>query len=400
MKPDVIVVRLGELMLKGRNRHRFEKKVVHHILRVTKPFRHIGLEQEFGRVYLTLNGVPSDSVAKELRKVFGLDSFSPAYISPPELEAIRQKALSVLLNCASRPNTFKVTVRRTDKSFPHDSREMNRLVGGYILRALPDLKVDVHHPEAHIRIEIRKERAFVYSEVIRGTGGYPLGSNGKALLMLSGGIDSPVAGWLAMKQGLEIEAIHFHSYPFTSERSQNKVKDLVRKLTEYAEALTLHMVPFTEIQTRLVREYNDNLLITIMRRIMFRIAEQLAEQRGAMALVTGESLGQVASQTLHSLNAIGRSVNIPVLQPLICHDKKEIIEIAENIGTYPISILPHEDCCTVFLPPSPSTNPNLKVVEAIERNFGWLPDLIKGTMQQIETVTIGPGEPDPFEKLF
>ncbi|TBL78114.1 tRNA uracil 4-sulfurtransferase ThiI [Paenibacillus thalictri] len=400
MLPDGIVIRLGELTLKGRNRHRFEHKIVKDIRRVTRAFSKIVMEQQFGRVYVTLNGEPYEGVAQELKKVFGLSSFSPVYYTESELDTIRSKALSLLTSESVKPGTFKVTVRRADKNFPYDSQEMNRLVGGYILQAVPGLKVDVHRPDVDIRVELREDRAFVYSKMVEGTGGFPLGTNGKALLMLSGGIDSPVAGWLAMKQGLELEAIHFHSYPYTSERSQEKVKDLVRKLAEYAGPVTLHMVPFTEIQTRLVQDYNDNLLITIMRRTMFRIAEQIAGSCGAMAIVTGESLGQVASQTLPSLHAIGQSVSIPVLQPLIFTDKQDIITIAEQIGTYPISILPHEDCCTVFLPPSPSTNPNLKVVQAIERSLPWLPELIEQTVQQTEAIQVGPGEPDRFENLF
>ncbi|WP_248926635.1 tRNA uracil 4-sulfurtransferase ThiI [Paenibacillus hamazuiensis] len=400
MKPDLIVVRLGELTLKGRNRHRFEKKVISHIRRVLKPYRTVKLELEFGRIYIALNGQTYEPVAEELRKVFGLGSFSPAFSVEPEIEEIRQLALALFRQQTPPPQTFKVTTRRADKSFPYDSQEMNRLVGGYILQSVPGLSVDVHRPEADIRVEIREGRAFVYSQVTQGTGGFPLGSNGKAMLMISGGIDSPVAGWLAMKQGLEIEAVHFHSFPYTSERSQQKVQDLVRRLADYGGTIKLHMVPFTDIQTRLVQDYNENLLITIMRRTMFRIAEQLAGLSGADALVTGESLGQVASQTMASLKAIGQAVAIPVLQPLIFQDKQDIIDIAQRIGTYPISILPHEDCCTIFLPPSPSTNPSLRVVEGIERNLPWLPEMIAETVRKTEVITIGAELPDPYEKLF
>ncbi|PUA38923.1 tRNA 4-thiouridine(8) synthase ThiI [Paenibacillus elgii] len=388
MTPQQVVLRLGELTLKGRNRHRFEQAVLQQLKRVLRPWGAIKYEKEFGRITLHLNGTPYEAVREPLKTVFGIVSFSPVLTTELELERVQETALLAMRAMDTEPRTFKVSVRRVNKSFPHDSQEMNRLVGGYVLRAMPDLKVDVHRPEAELKVELRERQALVYSQVDRGAGGFPLGTNGKAVLMLSGGIDSPVAGYLAMRQGLAVEAVHFHSYPYTSERSQEKVKELVRKLAVYAGPIKLHMVPFTSVQTKIHETYRENLLITVLRRAMMRIAEKLAEANGAGAIVTGESLGQVASQTLASMNAIGRAVHLPLIRPLVCMEKLEIIRLAEAIDSYEVSILPYEDCCTLFLPPSPSTNPNLKVVESIEGGMPWLQEEMDEAVRNTETLWI------------
>ncbi|MCP3771984.1 tRNA 4-thiouridine(8) synthase ThiI [Paenibacillus sp. MZ04-78.2] len=388
MTPQQVVLRLGELTLKGRNRHRFEQAVLQQLKRVLRSWGAIKYEKEFGRITLHLNGTPYETVREPLKTVFGVASFSPVLTTELELERVQETALLAMRAMDPQPRTFKVSVRRVNKSFPHDSQEMNRLVGGYVLRAMPDLKVDVHRPEAELKVELRERQVLVYSQVDPGAGGFPLGTNGKAVLMLSGGIDSPVAGYLAMRQGLAVEAVHFHSYPYTSERSQEKVKELVRKLAVYAGPIKLHMVPFTGVQTKIHEAYRENLLITLLRRAMMRIAEKLAEANGAGAIVTGESLGQVASQTLASMNAIGRAVRLPLIRPLVCMEKLEIIRLAEAIDSYEVSILPYEDCCTLFLPPSPSTNPNLKVVESIEEGMPWLQEEMDEAVRNTETLWI------------
>jgi thiamine biosynthesis protein ThiI len=291
-------------------------------------------------------------------------------------------------------------VRRANRQFPYDTPQMNRLVGGYVLEQVPGLTVDVHRPDIELHIELRETRALLYTEIVEGTGGYPYGSNGKAVLMLSGGIDSPVAGWQAMRRGLEIEAVHFHSFPFTSERAQQKVVELTRVLAQYAGEVKLHMVSFTELQTSVYEAYKGNLLITVLRRAMLRIAERIAERAGGAAIVTGESLGQVASQTLPALGVSRRATLLPILQPLIMTDKRDIVRMAEQIGTYGISIQPYDDCCTLFVPPSPSTNPSLKVVEAIERELPWLEELIIKAADGTETMTIAPQAADKHAHLF
>ncbi|MBE1443254.1 tRNA uracil 4-sulfurtransferase ThiI [Paenibacillus sp. OAS669] len=400
MAPDLIVLRLGELVLKGKNRHRFEKTVYEQIRKKLQLYDRLTFQRDFGRVYITLNGEPYEEIALRLKTILGLTSFSPVFTAPLELEAVQSAALEAMLKIGRVPDSFKVSVRRVNKSFPYDSQEMNQRVSAAVLRAIPGLKVDVHRPEVELKVELREERALIYSQVEAGAGGFPVGTNGKAMLMLSGGIDSPVAGFLAMRQGLRIEAVHFHSYPYTSERSQQKVKDLVGKLSEYGGDIKLHLVPFTDLQTRVHQSYNQNLLITILRRAMFRITEKLAAANEAMAIVTGESLGQVASQTLASMNVIGRAVDLPVIQPLICMEKQQIIDIAETIDTFAISIQPHEDCCTLFLPPSPSTNPNLRVVMSIEKQMEWLEEEIDRAAQMTETVWIHAGQESKFSSFF
>ena len=392
MKPDCLILRFGEMMLKGKNRKRFERSVMIQIRKVLSSFPDVRYIPEFGRVYVELGGAAYEETSTALQRVFGLASFSPAYHSPLELEAIQETALRMMQALPKQPATFKVTVRRVNKAFPHDSQQMNYLVGGYVLQAIPGLQVDVRKPEVELRVEIREDKVLLYVEVIEGAGGFPSGTSGKALLMLSGGIDSPVAGWLAMRKGLTMEAIHFHSYPYTSERAKDKVIELAHQLAGYTDSIKLHMVSFTEVQTSIHRAYQDNLLVTLIRRAMYRIAERIAEREGLSALVTGESLGQVASQTLPSLHVIGRVVTLPLLQPLMMMDKQEIIGLAESIGTFPISILPYEDCCSLFLPPSPSTNPNLRLVEKLENSMAFLNELIEKAVLETETIEIVHGQ--------
>lgn len=395
MHPDTVLVRFGELTLKGRNRSRFERSVLTHIQSLLAHIGHLTYSTEFGRIYIENIGDAYDQVSEALDKVFGIRSYSPVYVTSWEVNDIQEMAVTLVKSQPAAPATFKITTRRANKSFPHDTHAVNHLIGSYVLKACPELKVDVHQPELTIHVEIRKGKVFLYSRIEPGTGGFPLGTNGKGMLLLSGGIDSPVAGWYALRKGMLIEAIHFHSYPYTSERAKQKVIDLARKLSEYAGEIKLHLVPFTEIQTELNKARTGNNIVTLMRRAMFRIAERLAEQNGALALVTGESLGQVASQTLPSMNAIGRVVEMPILQPLVMMDKNDIIHTAERIGTYDISILPYDDCCTLFLPKSPTTNPSLRVVEGMEQSFDFMPELIEDAIKNTETMTVQPqSEPE------
>jgi thiamine biosynthesis protein ThiI len=400
MKPDVIMLRLGELTLKGKNRSRFEKVVFEQVKKAVSPFSRLTFVLEFGRVYIQLNEEPFEQIQERLKKVPGLASFSPVFTAPLELEAIQATALLAMEQLGDGQAEFKINVRRVNKSFPYDSQEMNKLVGGYVLKAMPNLRVNVNHPEVELKVELRRQVVFIYSQSVKGMGGFPLGTNGKAMLMLSGGIDSPVAGYLALRQGLKLEAVHFHSYPFTSERSQQKVKELAGKLSIYAGDIKLHMVPFTSIQTRIHEVYREDLFITLLRRAMFRITEKLAEVSGATAIVTGESLGQVASQTLNSMNVIGRATQLPIIQPLICMGKQEIIQVAEAIDTFSVSILPYEDCCTLFMPPFPSTNPSLRIVESIEKSMEWLDAEVDEAVRLTEQLWIGADEKQPFASLF
>ncbi|GGH26555.1 tRNA uracil 4-sulfurtransferase ThiI [Paenibacillus segetis] len=390
---DLLLLRFGEITLKGRNRSRFEKAALSHVKALLHAFPRTEAWKDYGRIYVVLNGEPAQQIIQVLKNVFGVMSICPVKIVPSQLDDIIAAATSFIQDRPEiRETTFKVSARRVWKGFPYSSLEMNKLVSKPILESVPGLTVDVHHPAVDLRVEIREEETYLYSEVIRAAGGFPLGTNGKAMLLLSGGIDSPVAGWSAMRRGLEIECVHFHSYPFTSKKAEEKVIDLARVLSGYAGKIKIHLVPFTEIQTVLAQSGHDNLIITLMRRSMLRIATRLAENNGALALVTGDSLGQVASQTLSSMNVIGRATNLPLLRPLVMSDKEEIINTAHQIGTYDLSILPYEDCCTLFVPKSPATNPNLNVVERIESSLTQLDGLIEEAVKGTETLLIQPGE--------
>ncbi|KAF6572336.1 tRNA uracil 4-sulfurtransferase ThiI [Paenibacillus sp. FSL M8-0228] len=392
MHYDMLLLRFGEFTLKGKNRTRFEKAVLNHVKLLLKPFPGASLRKEFGRIYVVLGGEPYEQIIQVLQKVFGITTISPVKMAPVELGAIIETAVALMreLNVAEG-TTFKVNARRVWKEFAHSSQEMNHLIGSPILREFQALRVDVHQPDIELRVEVREQAAYIFSDVIMAVGGFPLGTNGKAMLLLSGGIDSPVAGWSSMRRGLEIECVHFYSYPFTSERAKEKVIELARVLAGYAGRIKIHLVPFTEVQTAFTRTGQDNLIITLMRRSMLRIATMLAEREGALALVTGDSLGQVASQTLSSMNVIGRSTELPLLRPLVMMDKQEITEIAKQIGTYDLSILPYEDCCTLFVPKSPTTNPNLWVVQKIEASIRDLNALIEQAVAATETLVLEAG---------
>ncbi|OME96233.1 MULTISPECIES: tRNA uracil 4-sulfurtransferase ThiI [Paenibacillus] len=391
MTYDKLLLRFGEFTLKGKNRNRFERSVLNHIRSVLKPFPGAKIVKEYGRLYVELNGESPEALIQVLKKVFGLVSISPVRVCPSELDRIIETAIDFVgQKELADPSTFKVNARRVWKQFPHSSQEMNHFVGSPLLRTYPQLKVKVKQPDMELRVEIRENETYLYYEVIPGAGGYPIGTNGKAMLLLSGGIDSPVAGWSAMRRGLEIECVHFYSFPYTSQLAKEKVMELTRLLSGFTGKIKLHLVPFTDVQTSFVGIGQDNLIITFMRRAMLRIASSLAEREGALAIVTGDSLGQVASQTLPSMNVIGRATELPLLRPLVMMDKNDIINIAMDIGTFKTSILPYEDCCTLFVPKSPTTNPNLKIIEKVEASITELPARIQAAIEGTETVIITP----------
>ncbi|WP_019909280.1 tRNA uracil 4-sulfurtransferase ThiI [Paenibacillus sp. HW567] len=388
---DMLLLRFGEFILKGKNRSRFEKTVFRHVKEMVKPYPNVNLSKEFGRIYIELNGEPAEELITALKNVFGIASISPVKVARSEFEDILSVSRTFLKIIAPAAGTsFKVNARRVWKGFPHGSLEMNKLISTPLLQGYPGLLVDVKSPQLEMKIEIREEHTYIFCENIAGVGGFPLGTNGKAMLLLSGGIDSPVAGWSSMRRGLEVECVHFYSYPYTSELARQKVVDLTRVLSRYAGTIKLHLVPFTEVQTSFTGIGQDNLIITLMRRAMLRIATKLAEQEGALALVTGESLGQVASQTLSSMNVIGRATALPLLRPLIMMDKSDIVGLSQTIGTYELSILPYEDCCTLFVPKSPTTNPNLRIVDKIEATLPGYSALLDAAAAGTEKVIITP----------
>lgn len=368
MKFDHIIIRYGELSLKGRNRNLFIDRLYEHTTRKLRRFNGIELKRAFDRMYVHLNGHPYLPVIRTLQDVFGIQSLSVAVKVDSAFEEIQKGALAAAGE-VERAHTFKISAKRIDKSFPIHSQELNQLLGSYVLSNGKDLKVDVHDPDVDLRVEVNKRSTYISGIEFPGAGGLPVGAGGKAMLMLSGGIDSPVAGYLALKRGARVEAVHFHSPPYTSERAKQKVTDICRQLTTFSGHIKLHVVPFTAVQETINENIPDNYRMTIMRRMMLRIVEQLANDHEALAIATGENLGQVASQTLESMNTINEVTTLPILRPVLAMDKNEIITIAKRINTYDISIRPYEDCCTIFVPAAPKTKPTRVHANKFEKGF-------------------------------
>lgn len=383
----LFLIRYGEIGLKGKNRRFFENILTGNIKKALAGIEGTTVHQTRSRNFVETDDRHAGEVLERLSRVFGIVSVSPVAIAPLDLDEIKAVAVRELGRIAVPGLTFKVNTTRANKQFPVPSPAVSSDVGAYLLDHIPGLKVDVRNPQSMLDVEIREHDAYIYTETIPGPGGLPVGASGKGLLLISGGIDSPVAGWMAMKRGVSLEALHFHSYPFTSERAKEKVVDLCRVLTRYGGKIRLHVAHFTDIQKELRLKTPERLTVTLMRRMMLRIAERLAEKRGALALITGESLGQVASQTMESINVIERVAAIPVFRPLIGMDKLEIMAIAKRIDTYPISIRPYEDCCTVFLPEFPATRPRLADVEEAEAALD-IETLVTGSLEKTETLEI------------
>lgn len=395
MNVNCILLRYGELSVKGKNKKDFEERLVRNIRQKLERFEGIKVSRHFGRLFVDLNGNPADLIVEELKDVFGLVGFSPAMRVATDLEVIKKATLQLLQSQGEAVKTFKVECKRADKRFPTGSQEMNRLLGGYLL-ANSESKVDVRKPDLYVHVEIRSmQDTYIFGNDIAGAGGLPVGTSGRVLLLLSGGIDSPVAGYLALKRGVELHAIHFHSYPYTSDRAKQKVIDLAKQLTRFGGKIRLHVVPFTEIQTEINKHCYESYTITIMRRFMLRIAEAVAKKNKALALVTGESLGQVASQTLQSMTAINAVTNMPILRPVIGWDKTEIIDISKKIDTYETSILPYEDCCTIFTPKAPKTRPDVEVCEYLETKLN-VEQLVQEAVDGVEMMDFSPQSEEEF----
>lgn len=400
MNYDRILIRYGEISTKGRNRNLFVDKLKKSIQRAISDFPNAKVQGQRERMYIVLNGDNGDEIIERIRGIFGISSFSPAVKTSKEIEEMKDAALRLFQEVYEEGKTFKISARRADKTYALDTNELNQAFGAHLLKNVPNLKVDVKNPDIDLRVEVREEATYLSCENIPGAGGLPIGSSGKAMLMLSGGIDSPVAGFLAMKRGLEIEAVHFFSPPFTSERSKQKVIELAEKLAKANGGyFTLHVVPFTATQQLIHKQVPENYTMTTTRRLMLRITDALREKHEALAIVTGESLGQVASQTLESMFAINDVTSTPILRPLIMMDKTDIIKIAQDIDTHDISIQPFEDCCTVFVPASPKTKPKKEKVEFYESFVDFEP-LIKEAVEGTETIHISPKVKEEMEDLF
>lgn len=401
MNYNHIVIRYAELALKGKNRTIFERRLQENIKIALKPFSKAKVERTFGRMFIHLNGEDHEQIAEKLSKIFGIQSFSLAVKVENDLDDIRQGALNAITEVLDENKTFKVSAKRANKGFPINSQTLNYEVGSFILRNTENLKVDVHNPDIEVKVEVREANTYITCAVYKGSGGLPVGTGGKVALMLSGGIDSPVAGYLAMKRGVKIEAIHFHSPPYTNERAKQKVIDLTKVLTQYGGKIRLHIVPFTKTQMEIHKVIPANYTMTIMRRMMLRICEAIANKQNALAIANGENLGQVASQTLHSMYTINEVTNMPIIRPLVTMDKLEIIEIAKKIGTYDLSILPYEDCCTIFLPPETKTRPIRDKANKFEEKLN-IEGLLDEVIENIEVIDILPGEEieNKFEDLL
>lgn len=365
---DHILVRYGELSTKGKNRKDFINRLLNNIKKTLNDFPALTYEKLYDRIFIKLNGSDHEAVCDRLKEVFGISSFSLAIKVKSDLEEIKKVSLQLAQDFDGK--TFKMDTKRHFKAFYYSSDEINRACATDILKNT-DLKVDVKNPDLRIRVEVREYYTYIMTNKIEGAKGYPVGSGGKALVMLSGGIDSPVACYETQKRGVAIECIHFESSPYTSEQALDKVKRLASKVALFQGHVRLHIVPFTNTQLAIYRNCNESYAITIMRRMMYRIAEQIAHKQHCLAIVNGESLGQVASQTLESMNAIARVVDMPVLRPLVCMDKLEIIDIAKKINTYDISCEPFEDCCTIFTPKKPTTKPKVEKCEYYESKFDY-----------------------------
>ena len=386
---NILIVKYGEIGVKGKNRYIFENKLIKNVKNILKPIGKFNVYKEYGRIYVDLDGYDYEEVIEEVRKVFGIVGVCPAVRAEKDYNLLKELALKMLEEKIEQGyKSFKVDSRRGDKDFKLTSQEMSLDIGGYLVSQVKDkIAVDVRNPEVKIHCELRQNHVMVYSDTIPGYGGLPLGTNGRAMSLLSGGIDSPVASWMVAKRGMELECIHFHSYPFTSEKSQEKVRDLAQILAKYCGRVRLHKVNRLEIQKSIGLNCKDEEMTIISRRFMMRIAERVAESRHCDALVTGESIGQVASQTIQGLTCTNASVKMPVFRPLIAMDKTEIIEVAQKIGTFETSILPEEDCCTVFSPKKPVTKPKLDRIEKSENKLD-VERLIQDAIDNIEVEDI------------
>ena len=384
---NILIVKYGEIGVKGKNRYLFENKLIKNIKNMLKPLGEYNVYKEYGRIYVDVNDDNYEEVMEEVRKVFGIVGVCPGIKAEKDYDVLKETALKLIeQKIEEGAKTFKVESRRGDKSLPLTSQEMSIDIGGYILSNVKDrIKVDVRNPEVKVRCEYRELNTMVYTDSVPGYGGLPMGTAGKAISLLSGGIDSPVATWMVAKRGMDIECIHFHTYPFTSERSKEKVLDLARTLSRYCGPIKVHCCNILEIEKEITEKLNREETTIHSRRFMMMITQRLAEQRHCQAIVTGESIGQVASQTIYGLTCTNAVCSLPVFRPLIAMDKSDIIDIAQEIGTYDISIVPEEDCCSVFAPKKPITKPKLDRIEKSEEKLD-IEALIEGAMATIETI--------------
>ena len=386
---DIILLKLGEIVLKGLNRKGFEQKLMGNVRRRLVPYGKFKVYCLQSTVYVEAaeENVDMDAAFEAVQKVFGVVKVSRAAPCEKDKDAIARKAIEYLRDDMLRARSFKVESKRSDKSFPMSSIQLSQYVGGELAEAYPQCRVDVHEPELTVFIEIRDLAAYIHAAPVAGAGGMPVGSNGVAVTLLSGGIDSPVSTYMIAKRGVRLIPVHFFSFPYTSQQAKDKVVELARLLTQYCGRMTLEVVPFTHIQEEIRDKCPEEFFTLIMRRFMMRIAERIALSNGAKAIVTGENLGQVASQTMEAMASTQAVIDLPVLQPLVGMDKEEIVQLSRRIGTFDTSILPYEDCCTVFTPRHPRTRPTVREVEEAESVLD-VESLVEESLQGIERIHV------------
>lgn len=383
-----ILIRYGELSTKGRNKKMFTQKLASNIKKALVDFPQVKVIPDYDFMYLDLHEAPEEAVIEKVKPIFGIQSISPVYIVEKDMEVAKKVVLDLLSQEDLEGKTFKIMTRRSDHSFEMDTNQINLFLGDAVLEVFPDIKVQLKQPDITVRIDVRREHLMVSLKTIQGAGGLPVGTSGRVMLMLSGGIDSPVAGYLAMKRGMEIQCVHFASPPYTSPQALEKTKLLAAKIARFGGSIQFLTIPFSRIQEEIKKSVPEAYLMTIMRRFMLRITDQLRENARALAIANGESVGQVASQTLDSMVAINDVTNTPIIRPVATMDKLDIIKVAEEIDTFELSIQPFEDCCTVFAPPSPKTKPKLEKARQYEARLdveGLIKEAVEGTV--IEEIT-------------
>lgn len=391
MKYTEIMVRYGELSTKGKNRRNFIGRLASNVTKVLRDFSQVEIHPRHDRMHIVLNDAPFTEIDQRLKKVFGIQTYSPAIKIEKSLDAIEKTSLALMREIFAPGMTFKVNTRRSDHHFTYDTNELNCLVGDYLFKNIPDLKVEMKHPDIVLRIEVRQDAVYISNQVLHGAGGMPVGTGGKAMMMLSGGIDSPVASYLALKRGVDIEMVHFFSPPYTTDKALNKAKELTGILANYAGKINFIAVPFAEIQETIKEKVPEGYLMTVQRRFMLQLADQIRIQRRGLAIFNGESVGQVASQTLESMAAINDVTTTPIVRPVATMDKNEIISLARKIGTFDLSIQPFEDCCTIFAPPRPKTKPKINKAREFEAKLD-VKGLIERALAGIQVTSIYPND--------
>ncbi|MBC6356209.1 tRNA 4-thiouridine(8) synthase ThiI [Lactobacillus helsingborgensis] len=391
MKYTEIMVRYGELSTKGKNRKDFIGRLAGNVTKVLRDFPQVEIHPRHDRMHIVLNDAPFKEVDQRLKKVFGIQTYSPTIKVEKTLEAIEKTSLSLMNATFKKGMTFKVNTRRSDHQFLYDTNELNKMVGDYLFANMSDLKVEMKHPDLVLRIEVRKDAVYISNQLLHGAGGMPVGTGGRAVMMLSGGIDSPVASYLALKRGVDIDMVHFYSPPYTTEKALNKAKELTGILANYAGKINFIAVPFAEIQETIKEKIPEGYLMTVQRRFMLQLADKIRAQRKGLAIFNGESVGQVASQTLESMAAINDVTTTPVVRPVATMDKTEIIRLAEKIGTFDLSIQPFEDCCTIFAPPRPKTKPRIDKAREFENRLD-VEGLIERALAGIQVTAIYPND--------